>query len=432
MRAKYADSPRNRIDFFYRLIKYGLLILVLILVIPRNNAFAEPVLGVTIASVNLSLTASALAAILFAIWTLRKQNLQLLWRTRLLMLLLMLCFTSTLWSSDPMGTVRQSFHLLVYTLLGIHVAANYTFRQQIQLWAVVLALVLVISTLFVIFLPQYGLDHSTNRGAWQGFVLHKNLYGPLVAEGIIVAILNLLSRPKLPHAYWLMLGLAAISILFVRSASALLALGVVMVLAVIATALRKNYSIIIGVLSGVLAVALLSAVLVLPAAGRLLAVINRDDTLTGRILIWEETAKLVIQRPWLGYGVAAFWRGWDGPSSVVWVNYGNDWRPPHGHNGYLDLWGAVGFAGLGLFLLWFSFTYGRSVLRVRHTTTADGYWSLLFLTYFMVNNLTESILLDGKLHWIILVATAVSLLINETPRQIASPYHQSIQSNYPL
>jgi O-antigen ligase len=138
------------------------------------------------------------------------------------------------------------------------------------------------------------------------------------------------------------------------------------------------------------------------------ASVGKDATLTGRTDLWPLVIDMIWKHPWIGYGYGGFWQGWNGESAYIWLNSG--WIPNHPHNGYLALCLDLGILGLGLFFLGFSRNYLQALAWVRATKTVLDVWPLVFMTYMILANLTETSLLESNsLNWILYMAGSSSV-----------------------
>jgi O-antigen ligase len=88
-----------------------------------------------------------------------------------------------------------------------------------------------------------------------------------------------------------------------------------------------------------------AATLLFPTLMRFL---GRDATLSGRTAIWAQVVHFIAQRPVLGYGYDASWRGMIGPSFQI--DAAVHFIVEHAHNGFLEICLELGFTGLAIFL----------------------------------------------------------------------------------
>src|SRR5207244_5423105 len=79
---------------------------------------------------------------------------------------------------------------------------------------------------------------------------------------------------------------------------------------------------------------------ILPEMG-LVEAMGRDSTLTGRTDIWKEVLSTDVD-PWLGTGFESFWLG--KRAEQLWKKY--YWHPNQAHNGYIEIFINLGWAGV--------------------------------------------------------------------------------------
>ena len=111
----------------------------------------------------------------------------------------------------------------------------------------------------------------------------------------------------------------------------------------------------------------------------------------------------------MGYGYGGFWLGWAGESAQVWLLRGAD-KAWHAHNGLLNIWLDLGLLGVSVFVLGFLLAFRRAVAWARLTKTAEGLLPLVFLTFILLYNTTESgILSYNNITWILYVTMVLSM-----------------------
>ena len=79
-------------------------------------------------------------------------------------------------------------------------------------------------------------------------------------------------------------------------------------------------------------------------------IVGRDETFTGRDVLWANAFKEAIKTPLLGKGFGSFWTEDKGLKLV------RGWNPNQGHNSFLDLWLDIGILGIILFFICFPIT----------------------------------------------------------------------------
>jgi O-antigen ligase len=141
--------------------------------------------------------------------------------------------------------------------------------------------------------------------------------------------------------------------------------------------------VLVNLMVGVLLFVVVYGLLINPSLG-LVQAVGRDSTLTGRTDIWKDVLPLTVS-PLFGAGYESFWLG---PRlDKIWSK---DWgaRPNQAHNGYLEVYLDLGWVGLfllGLVMIW---GYSGIVSMLRSYSTI-GRLKLAFFAVATTYNLTE-------------------------------------------
>ncbi|MBX2864567.1 MAG: O-antigen ligase family protein [Leptolyngbyaceae cyanobacterium MAG.088] len=298
---------------------------------------------------------------------------------------------STLWSLAPTETVNGTIAILATSLMGVYLASRYTLREQLRLFGITFALVLIFSWFFILFFPHYGIMAAVHSGAWRGIFIHKNNFGQtMVVASTVFLVLANTQKPR--WLYWLGFGLTLISIILSASSGALINFTIVTSLLIGSRFFclpKKRF--ILFLVAFILISCSLS--LWLPEIfATTLGAVGKDTTLTGRTDLWPYAIDKIVERPWLGYGYNGFWNGLDGESAYI--IRAVRWAAPNAHNGFLDLWLQLGFIGLFIFVAILWETFFKAVLLMRITQSWEQTWILVFLVFLIISNLTESLLMS--------------------------------------
>ncbi|WP_088889063.1 O-antigen ligase family protein [Leptolyngbya ohadii] len=331
---------------------------------------------------------------------------------------------SILWSADPPNTRSAVISLVGTTLFGLYFATRYSFKEQLQLLAWMFGISMVLSILFAIALPKYGIMAGVHDGALRGIYTHKNVLGrTLPLAGVVFVLLAgvLPARRRL-----LLSGLAVLFVLlFLARSTAGTAILIVLLVAWIAYRILRwqNERLVpVALMSITLAIGLF--MVLSQTIGLLFGIFGEDVTLTGRTEIWPLVVDMIQKRPWLGYGFNGFWHGIQGESAYV--VRAMRWPVPDSHNGLLDLWLSLGFVGVCLFFWSYWATLIRGIACARQGSPLN-LWPLLFLTYFVLINIAESSLLSqNTIFWMLYTAVAFSALT--IPQQIRETSAGKVQS----
>lgn len=332
----------------------------------------------------------------------------------LVKLVLLVVSASTLWSVDPQLTVRRAVAVLLYTIFGLYLATRFPLREQPWLIARTLGVAALASLLLAVLVPRYGLMPGDN-GQWRGIYLQKNVLGRVMAVAVLAAVLAALCAPK-GRRRRLSLGIGALaSLVLLRSASvfAVVALGVtaapVLTLLVLRTRFPIRQGLVVLAWSGLVVGALVAA----RHSGTLLEAAGRDSNLTGRVPLWISAFHALMDRPLQGYGYGAFWHGWGAPSTEVFLE--NPWRPPHAHNGPLDLALGVGVIGAGIWVAAVLRCLVRSFGLLVRTREVESVWAFGLTLIIVAYNVTEVTSTGSAFFWALFVA--VSTWVHERYRE---------------
>jgi O-antigen ligase len=199
----------------------------------------------------------------------------------------------------------------------------------------------------VILAPSIGLDHTPGHDAdWQGVFTQKNACGRIMVLGSAVILFG----PRITVARAGALLLFLFVLIMSGSRGAWMIEGALLLLWLAIYVARRSgprLRLILAVAApAAIGLAAAAATLFWPMLMRLL---GRDATLSGRTAIWAQVAHFIGQRPVLGYGYAAFWRGMQGPSFQIDASV--HFIVEHAHNGFLEICLELGFTGLALFLI---------------------------------------------------------------------------------
>jgi O-antigen ligase len=328
-----------------------------------------------------------------------------------LVALIGLALFSSLWSYYPDASFRRSFALMLTCTFSLYVVLRFTPKELLDLLAVVFMVASVGSIVFALALPAWGLQPG---GEWRGMFGHKNDFGRMMTFGIIVFILQIMmTRP--PRSWLALLGLAVSGFGMLMSSSmtaVAMTVGLVLILLLLQRlrASRTPLSLRLSIISIVAGVGVI--VFLTHFVTYSLDLLGRDLTFTGRTTIWFAALEAGGQHPILGAGYRTFWT----PLGAEWV-YARIWGiVGHGHNGYLDLWLELGFAGFGLFLVCVVVAGKRMFSRLVSTRDVPGLFYPLLLAFLLIASMATSahLLEQNELIWMLFVTSLLYL----TPRKV--------------
>ncbi|MBD2567388.1 O-antigen ligase family protein [Anabaena lutea] len=341
-----------------------------------------------------------------------KKTLFVLIKDRWIFPLLLFSAFSIFWSFDQATTLKNSVTLIGSSLFGLYLASRYTIKQQLNLLAWAFGIIILLSFIFAVALPSYGIMGGVHKGKWRGVFLHKNGLG---AKMVMSSMFFLLLAYKSKKNKWLVWGgfsLSVLLMLLASSTSSLLNLLMLICAFFMFQTARLPYLLMLPTLTLIIAIGQVLYVWFVSNSEKVFASLGKDSTLTGRGDLWPFVFDMIWKHPWIGYGYGGFWQGWDGiGSAYIWRATG--WSPTHPHNGFLALWLDVGLLGLGFFCLGCLQTFLKAIAWVRLTKDTAEMWPIMHITYMIIANLTETDLLNSNsIVWVLYVSASMSLSNN--------------------
>jgi exopolysaccharide production protein ExoQ len=351
-------------------------------------------------------------------------------RAPLVVLLNVLCISSVLWSVAPADTARRCAALFLSTIFGLYLGARFAQVRYLRLLALVFGVVVLASFAFALLPAHIGVMTVPEEvaGSWRGIYPHKNLLGRAMVLAMMVLTVI---APRFPtwRMYIRLEFLLASTLLLLSDSKTSLIIGIVATGAygvVFLMRRRSNHK------AALMIGALVALPLMVVAAFNLDAVFElfgRDSTLTGRTDVWDLIWDEIQNRIFLGYGYQAFWVDPAGPATRVWLEL--KWNSPEVHNGYLELWLGLGLIGLLAVVTSLVTNLTLAWKASRGPDRLGSYWAILYLTFFISYNLSESLVLEqNDIFWVLYVAIVVSL--KPAPKTYPRPASQRTRGHrYP-
>lgn len=312
---------------------------------------------------------------------------------------------SVLWSANAEISMQRVIALLGTTVFAYYFAAKFKYEQQHRILASLIFIVCVASVGLVALEPETGIDAT---GKWQAMFVNKNALGRFMGVGLAFSVLQLvhgqISRAlTLTNAF-----LCSVLLVLSESKSALVVWLVALALIPLFRVMRLHRSVAVPTLILILGSGVYAFQRVWESSSEILDAMGKDSSLTGRTYLWDLVLVAIRERTLLGYGYGSFWLGWDGPSAEIWKKTG--WDPPHAHMGYLDVWLELGLVGLGCVVVVLVVLLIRSFLSCLDYPSVTAYWTLMYVTMFIIYNFSEStVLKQNSYDWILFIVVMLNL-----------------------
>jgi exopolysaccharide production protein ExoQ len=369
----------------------------------------------------------------------RRQVGRFLRRNSAILLFLLYCLVSLLWSDYPSVAFKRwikSVGDVVAVFVVLSERAPFVAMER--LLARLTYVLIPVSVLFVKYYPGLGRDYGPWGGSatYMGVATSKNTLGAICLCFGLGALWRFLSayRAKgltgrfrqmivqcviLTMVLWLLLVSNALSstVSFLMASVLLLAMDTRMV---------KHNPVIVHVLM----IAMLAASVAVVSLGlspSALRAIGRDPTLTGRTEIWG-TVLSEVRNPLLGTGFESFWLG---PRlERIWNLY---WfHPQQAHNGYLEIFLNLGWVGVVLLIIVIATAY-RTAFGSWRRNDPMGSLRLAFFFIGLVVNLTEAAFFRMQAPaWLFFLLGIVSVPAVSYREKSRMPVHNWHQASEPV
>lgn len=337
-----------------------------------------------------------------------------------------LCLASTAWSAYPLETALCWVIQLVTATVAVAMVAAVPWRRLAVIFALMLQVHLVLALVFEVVVAFTGpvlpffTDYGSNvPGAYYwslGLIFHGGRIQGIVGNANLtcfIALLALVTTAVLARAKAvrpaLLVAAAVLDLVVValtRSATVLVAAGMVTVSALIVLGFRRfgrrgRVALAAGGVLSVGLVAVGSSRLFEPA----LRILGKGDDLTGRFEIWRIVGILISERPVTGWGWVGWWVPWVYPFDGRVIRAGVQYL--QAHNAYLDVQLQLGIPGLIALVL----LVGSAVYRSLLLALVPRPWTLLpllLVVALLTQALAESrLLIEGN--WALLVMLSIAV-----------------------
>jgi O-antigen ligase len=331
-----------------------------------------------------------------------------------------LVIASAVWSVAPSVTLKDGFEFAFSTLLGLYLGTRFGLHRLVTILSWTTLALLVLSIVFALALPHYGLD-ATRGDAWRGVFGTKNGLGRMTIVGFAIWGVRTLAGEQRRARNWLILLTFAITAFETDSRTAWGVGGLMIGVFVLARTLSVGRWFL--ALKGLIVTFLALCVALFAVNLKVMVtVVGSDYSLTGRSGIWQAVWNAIQVHPWLGYGFDAFW---DSKERSFEIARAARTETPHAHDGFLDLLLSVGFVGLVCFVIAFVVVWRRALVVLREDQGRAALFPFAYLSFLILYNLTESSLLGSRaFEWIVFVAVAGALarVRRERPARAARPF----------
>ena len=333
-------------------------------------------------------------------------------KNKAIFLLVGLVILSTVWSIEPLLTLRRAIALLGTSIFGLYLAMRFRPHDLLRILALAFLLASVASLVAVFIAPEFG-KHSglVQLEEWRGIMAHKNQFGRHMVLGSILFFLLAWFRLYRASLSWA--GFLLCSFLTIMSESRTawvtgVALFILIWLLQMFRGPRGTAPIRVALVAGIYGV--VGALILLNYYQVGVELLGRNVTLSARTKIWELAFYFGSDRPFLGHGYRAFWTQENVARLYSFLSW--DAGFGHAHNSYIDLWLDLGFTGIAIFIVTLIVCAQRILMRLTERKDIITTWFAISTAFMVITATTEAtILQQGTIEWTLYVSTLMYLSI---------------------
>jgi O-antigen ligase len=313
---------------------------------------------------------------------------------------------SSLWSLAPAVSQYHGVQLFATILVGFLLSIFARLDRLVPLVFTAFFGSAILSAAFVIANPGTGIAPG---GEWQGVYAHKNLMGSMMGLLVIAAACLFLEG----WYRWLTGGamlFAAMLLLLSRSGTAIVVLALTLAAVPVSMIVRSGI-VAAGMATGLGLMVGAAVLVVLELNGVdlmqfVLRALGKDETLTGRTLLWDIAINAYESRPWSGFGFKAWWAVEE--TGAPFVKYIIGSEAGSFHNTFLEVAVAFGHAGLLLLVLGLLASFIVALRAYSVDGRPTSLWPLLTVVYIAFTCSAESMLFanHGIFQLLLVVAAA--------------------------
>jgi O-antigen ligase len=366
--------------------------------------------------------------ILFAIFILIQRKIewsQILKDNRWLIVLYLYAGLSILWSDFTFVSFKRWIKLSGAIPIALVVLTEQQPLQALESVFRRCAYVLIpLSLVLVKYFLQFGVafDRWSGQVMQVGVTTHKNSLGELCAFSAFILLWatlrkwrsgELLKSRSQTFADILVIGIALFLLhgygeSYSATSIAVLIIGVVSLLVFSRTENLTRFTAthLKAVMISIILIVILFGALLLPT---ITSFLGRDESLTGRTLIWQSVLDVASRNYILGVGYGGFW-GFENEIT-------SEYRVGQSHNGYLEIYLQIGIVGI-IALFAFLLEFCGKIKRELHHVFDWGVIGICFLLMVMLYNYTEASFLKTSYMWTITVFLTVVFSAACLPQQM--------------
>jgi len=365
---------------------------------------------------------------IICLWILYHQNhinlfIRVIKQNWLVLPFLLFTGASVFWSTNWHISLYRWLIFISTIITGGFLGIRYGLKDLVKQLSIFGVYILFLSTLLVLLIPGLGvMNYYSIQGAWKGLFWHKNHMGIIASFFNMTFLFIVINSFQLQRKQSIMWGILYLYSFFVIYASDSVGAFITTILFHAGAILgylfiryktkfrRAHYFLLITLL------AIGSFVAIVNISG-ILALFNRNTSLTGRIPMWGYLfGNYFTNNPLIGYGFNAFWYA---EPHRIYLQQVAGYPDPIviADNGFIDLLINNGLIGFSLFILFYIGAWWRSTKVAIEAKAYIDIFPLGLMSFSLIANLSWSLLFENE-NFLMLVVIAV--LFSVTMRGLAT------------
>lgn len=306
-------------------------------------------------------------------------------------------------------TLMYNFKLLGITFFSMYLCHKLSIKDWFKIQLYFFGVFGLLSLLAILFFPAIGIHSDIpHAGAWRGLGAHKNTFGTLSILAILIFVISFNSNKSHRLVKLFFISLYTLFIIMSGSRTAMVVLAILLLFLLIKGTYswlkKESHYLALSAFVFMLLFTLIAIAAVIMNLETILNAMGRDITLTGRSDIYDFSVEMVKQKLFFGYGYGSFWNsGFKSMiSDMMGFNLGSS------HSGILDTLLDFGLVGLSLIILMCLRNILNITKLIRTSAEPIFIWSLVFYIFILMNNITDSRLLNTlSIFWVMFTTTSL-------------------------
>jgi len=313
-----------------------------------------------------------------------------------LLLFFLFCALSILWSDHPFVALKRWIKATGDLVMVLVVLSDSRPDAAVKrLLSRVAFILLPMSVLFILFYPKLGSSYNPadRITMYFGVTTFKNMLGMtclICGLGSLWSLIGAFESTTMQYKTRHMMANGAVLVMAVwlivtadsMTSLACLLLGAAIMVICAQRWVEERPDHLHAIVGSTVGIAFFAVFI--QTAGTLLHILGRNTTLTGRIAIWKAVLSLHTN-PLIGTGFESFWLG--NRLESIWVL--NEKGIQEAHNGYIEVYLNLGWAGVILLMVLF-FTGYRHLFEIYRRHPHAGLLKVSFFAVCAMYSMTEA------------------------------------------